>query len=146
MTISQSDDHQMEKLRTLLTEYSSLRSETVARTGYSLQVFSIAVTAFTVLVSWRPQSLNLYDLIAAAVALALILLVIFAAAWNWRDIKKVARRIREIESLVNGYFGQTVLVWETYWGSARTGIWGRAEPIPYPVDEATKLSLRRPAN
>jgi hypothetical protein len=47
-----------------------------------------------------------------------------------RVMRKAARRLREIERSVNRRAGERLLQWESYWGGAVTGFWGKGEPLP----------------
>ena len=60
---------------------------------------------------------------------AIALLAVLIAGWTtFRDIGKAAERLRELENDINHRAGEQLLVWETYWGGAVTGILGRARP------------------
>ena len=101
-----------EKIRILLAEYTGLKSEVIARTGYGFQVGGFSVTALSLLAS-QPVNLKTGLVFGAIVLLVLgTIIVILRDAWRAVD------RIREIERDVNKRAGEDLLVWETLWGSA----------------------------
>jgi hypothetical protein len=122
-----SDFPPSEKVRILLAEHSSLRSEIVARMGHVYQVAAVGATGVAILIA-------LHQLMPSSfcVILALILVLgVLAAAAFWfinRDIWKAAERLREIEIDINDRAGEDLLVWEILWRS--TSYWGRARTLP----------------
>jgi hypothetical protein len=113
-----------DKVRILLHEHGTLRSEVSARTN-NLYQLGAAGTALFVWIMGRPLGFGFWF------ALTTSLVVILYFYWLIsRDIKKAATRLRELEKEINSRAGETLLVWETRWGGAVTGIWGRAKPLP----------------
>ena len=102
-----------EKIRILLSEYTGLRSEIIAKTGHGLQVSGFVVTALSFLVSQTQSWLTI------PVVALIVLLVIGAGGMILNDVARAARRIRQIEADVNDRAGEKLLVWETGWG------WGK---------------------
>lgn len=115
----------MGKIQVLLHEYATLRQEIITRTTHGFQL----VAAGAVVLVWvmTRQELNVQFWFGAAIA---ILVVLIAIWFIIRDIGKAAKRIRELEKDINRRAGEELLVWETYWGGAVTGFWGRARPLP----------------
>jgi hypothetical protein len=102
-----------EKVKILLAEYSSLKAEVGAHTGYGFQASGFAVTALSLLaaqaITWR--SIVVFFLIVILILGAMFL--ILGHIWI------AATRIREIERDVNERAGEKLLVWETAWGKAQ---------------------------
>jgi hypothetical protein len=113
-----------EKVRVLLNEYNTLRSELIARTGQGFQVLGLSVTALSILAA---QPMNFKTI---SVFIAILALAGFAAWFTLRDITKGATRIRELELDVNARAGEDLLIWENLWGGWVTGFWGTAKPHP----------------
>jgi hypothetical protein len=121
-----------EKVRILLNEYATLRSEILGRTNHMYQLGA----AGTVLVLWtigRPVGFGFwFGLTIALVALPYFFWLIS------RDVQKAATRLRELEKESNSRAGETLLVWETRWGGAVTGIWGKGKPEVSRADNAIR--------
>jgi ABC-type transport system involved in Fe-S cluster assembly fused permease/ATPase subunit len=111
-----------EKVKILLSEYTGLRSEIIAKTGHGLQVSGFVVTALSILVSQSDNRLTVW------VIALIVLFVVAAAILIVTDVARAARRIKQIESKVNNWAGEKLLVWETAWG------WGK-EPSENPAVE-----------
>ena len=109
-----------EKVRILVSEYTGLRSEIIAKTGYGFQVSGFVVTALSFLV---PQTANPFAILVFAL---IALLVVGAGFMIVNDVARAARRIRQIEADVNKRAGEELLVWETGWG------WGKEPPPKAP--------------
>jgi len=122
-----SDSYQLsreEKIKILLQEYTTLRKEIIAWTSHGFQMMSVgtALFAWVILIQTRGA------LFWPGVTIALIIFLL--AIWfTLRDIKKAATRIRELENDINRRAGEELLVWESRWGGAVTGFWGRARPL-----------------
>lgn len=101
-----------EKVKILLTEYTSLKSEIIARVGHGYQVSGFAVAALSLLafqgINWR----------TIAVFVLIVLLLAGTGALSVRDVWRAAARVREIERDVNKRAGENLLAWETFWGDA----------------------------
>jgi hypothetical protein len=118
-----------EKVALLMEEYKSLRAEIVSRTGYGMQVWTIAAAATTWLIG---QSDFAWKHLFGFAAIAMILT--WFTAINVRDIWKCAFRLKEIEHEVNSRVGFHLLVWERLYGAARmsflAGLLSRIKPLP----------------
>ena len=113
---------QAEKVRILLHEYATLRAEILARIGHMYPLGAASAALFFWLLA-RPFNFWLW--------LAFIASLIVVTYFYWlisRDIKKAARRLRELEHDINERAGETLLIWETKWGGTVTGWMGRGEP------------------
>ena len=110
------------KIQILLHEYASLRTEIFHRTGHLFQLLTVGGALFLWLAS-RPIDLRFWISLAAA--------VVVVSLFCWlihRDIEKAAERLRQLEEDINRRAGEELLVWETHWGGATTGYWGKARP------------------
>jgi len=116
-----------EKVRILLTEYSALRAEIVARMnhGYQLLVVAVAAMAFFATL-WTNSTWQMLSLVGTLMALGYA----FACWFILRDIHKLASRLREIEIDVNDRAGEDLLLWENLSGGAKTGFWGGVCRLP----------------
>lgn len=113
-----------EKVKILLQEYASLRSEILARTTHMYQLRAAGTVLF-VWIMGQPVSVRFWiALVAAGIVVSFFFWLIS------RDIDKAARRLRELEKDINCRAGETLLVWETRWGGAVVGYWGRGSPLP----------------
>jgi len=111
-------------VKILLHEYATLRSEILTRTSNLYQLIAVGAALF-VWVMGQPLSVRFW------VALVATLVVLASFCWLiTRDIHKAAKRLRELEKDINCRAGETLLVWETRWGGAVTGYWGRGRPLP----------------
>jgi hypothetical protein len=113
-----------EKVRILLQEYATLRTEILSRTNNQYQLGAAAV-ALLVWVIGRPLSVWLW--VALGVSTASVAYVYWMIV---RDMKKAAARLRELEHEINRRAGETLLVWESNWSGGVAGIWGRSKPLP----------------
>lgn len=112
------------KVRILLQEYAGLRSEIQARTN-NLYQLGAAGTVLFVWIIGRPLGFSFWFTLATS------LVVVSYLYWLiGRDVEKAATRLRELEKNINNRAGEALLVWETRWGGAVTGSWGRAKPLP----------------
>lgn len=125
-----------EKVKILLQEYATLRSEILTRTTNLYQLIAIGAWLFV----WTMgQSLSARFWVALFTA---VLIVSFFYRLISRDIDKAATRLRELEQDINFRAGEALLVWETRWGGAVTGHWGRGEPLPADSKRRTRDDLR----
>jgi hypothetical protein len=94
------------KIQVLLAEYAALRAEVLSRSAQKFQVQTLAGTALVAIV-------GLTGLLSA---ISLILLTILLTALGLRLLDQITRRLaarlREIETSVNGLAGETLLRWE----------------------------------
>ncbi len=111
-----------DKIKILLSEYTSLSNQIISRFAGQCQLYSI-IAAVTI------GLLGVYfaDFISGCSLLGLLVLTALFLAWLWldidRDIAKAALRIREIEARINVSAGEQLLEWETKWG--RGGVIGK---------------------
>lgn len=110
-----------EKVQILLHEYTTLRQEIIARTTHGFQL----IAAGAVVLVWALTKPEIDGRFWFGVAVA-ISVILISSAMAFRDIGKAAERLRELENDINRRAGEQLLVWETYWGGAVTGFWGRA--------------------
>jgi hypothetical protein len=108
-----SDLTQRDRIQILQSEYSALRAEIVARTGFGFQTAAVALAGIT----WMMQQpltgrSFLFWSIMAFVGLC-FLIAIFV---NARDLSRAAFRIKEIEHEINSRAGEHLLIWETLGG------------------------------
>jgi hypothetical protein len=121
---------QQDKVHILLQEYNSLRTEVIHRANNLYQLLAIGGAVFLwALTRLLEPSVRIIDArfwwsLAVPVAVVSLLL-----CYLNRDILKAAARLRELESDINRRAGETLLEWETRWGGAVTGFWGRARPL-----------------
>jgi hypothetical protein len=111
--LGRSDLGQKDRIQILLSEYASLRSEIVARTGYGFQIAAAALVGVTFLFQTTFGQRPYYfwpAMLGVALCIALAIFV------NTRDLKRVASRLREIEHEVNSRAGEQLLVWERLGG------------------------------
>jgi hypothetical protein len=112
------------KVQVLLYEYAGLRMEILHRTGHMYQLLAIGGALFLWLLIPRPIDWRLW--------VSLVMSLVIVSLFGWflhRDINKAAARLRELEQEINERAGEELLVWETRWGGAVTGYWGRAKPL-----------------
>jgi hypothetical protein len=124
-TKSQEPFSNKEKVTILLHEYDKLCQEIHNRTSNGFQLlFSVGVALFVWLVA--QQKLDWRFLTALGIGL----LTLLVGGWViFRDIKKAAARLRDLENDINLRADEELLVWETKCGGAVTGYWGRAKPL-----------------
>jgi hypothetical protein len=121
---SQERFSQEERVKILLQEYVSLRSETLTRTTNLYQLLAFSAVLFVWIMG---QSSNDHFWVAF---FSVLLVFLFFFRLISRDIDKAATRLRELEQDINHRAGETLLVWETRWGGAVAGYWGRGRPLP----------------
>ena len=126
-----------EKIDVLLHEYTTLRNEILNNQNHLFQLFAICGAVF-IWIMVHPLDRRFWLAVAVAVpALCYGLWVIR------RDVDKAAKRIRQLEKAINALAGDELLVWETHWGGAVTGYWGRARPLPFASSEVDQTSGER---
>src|SRR5687767_11096033 len=117
----QSDFHESERVRVLLAEHGTLRSEIIALTTLRFQLYTLGGAVTTILSALYIRTFGVLPNWLFAVLFASMLAFIGIAfsimfRFIWRDIQKAASRIREIELDVNDRVGEDLLVWENLWG------------------------------
>jgi hypothetical protein len=109
-----------EYIAILFKEYDTLRAELISRTVGGFQLISIIAVLSTALLAWggsHPGSKVLWGGIGVLCVAAGLFFYI-----AYRDTNLLARRIREIESEINGLAGdRELLKWETHFGASVTG-------------------------
>lgn len=112
-----------EKISVLLHEYNTLRAEIINKGNHLYQLFALCGILFIWIVG-HPVDRRFWISIFASLTLLLV-------GWwfIYRDVEKAAERLREIEKMINDLADEDLLVWETRWGGAVTGYWGRARPL-----------------
>jgi hypothetical protein len=124
-----SEFSQPERVRILLTEWSALRAEMVARMTHGYQLLTVATAAITILViaGTNPATPRL---LTYALAIVFAVAYAFAAWFVLRDSFKLRDRLLQIEASINERVGEDLIVWETLWGGLGIGFWGKAKPRP----------------
>jgi len=117
-----------EKVKILLQEYASLRSEILTRINNMYQLIAISA-ALVIWITRQSMSVGFSVAFVAGVVAAVIVVAFFFWTIS-RDIAKAARRLRELEKDINCRAGETLLVWETQWGGAVVGYWLGTKPLP----------------
>jgi hypothetical protein len=119
-----------EKVTIYLAEYSTLRSEVIARINTRWAVLGIGAGVISVLVSGKVESVGRLVLAFSLTCLAL------AFSWwqTWHYILRCVRRIREIERAVNHLAGEDLLVWETRMKEERQENKGVNRVLSTPLD------------
>jgi hypothetical protein len=113
-----------EKIQILLHEYDTLRTEIINRTGFGFQLTAIGVAFLGVMIT---QGRSIVFWCALVVGLAVMAL---SSWWNVRDIWKAAERLRELERDINKRAREDLLQYESFWGAAAAGWFGRSRPLP----------------
>lgn len=113
-----------EKVQILLQEYSTLRSELVANGTKTFQMAAL-VGALLTLTLGRPVDNRFW--IAALVGVVGLFALGFTVV---RDIKRLNRRVTELEAEINRRAGEELLVWESRWGAVATGFIFPRQPLP----------------
>ena len=127
-----------ERVQVLLHEYDSLRDEIQQRIAHVYQVVIICA----VLATWL-LGRNLDGRFWAGAALLLLLIAAFG--WfNGEDIERAAAQLRGIEQHINHLTGEELLTWETHYGGAIAGYWGRPRPA-HVESRARKLRTKAPS-
>ena len=108
-----------DRVSILLAEYSSLKAELAATRAAAMQALSIGVPAFSGLLAlYLSGSSAGWAANASGIA---ALLVSFVLAWvagiNDHWARKICERLRDLEQAVNKIAGDTLLRWETEFGS-----------------------------
>jgi ABC-type transport system involved in Fe-S cluster assembly fused permease/ATPase subunit len=105
-----------EKIHILMSEYASLRLESVTRGNTIPTIVSIGIAALAFVVT-SPVS----HVWKAVLFVALFVLVGLVTRLIHRDIQKAASRLRMIEADVNARAGEELLLWETRYAAGQRG-------------------------
>ena len=119
-----------DKITIIMGEYNSLRNEILVRTGHMYQLLVLGAGVLISIITGTYGARTIHIFLAS---------VFVVLAFSWlieRDIRKAARRIREIERYVKQKTGENVLIWENQWGGARSGFFGPAQPLTEEEAEA----------
>ena len=126
-----------ERVQVLLHEYDSLRDEIQQRIAHVYQVVIICAVLATWLLG-RNMDGRFW------VGATFLVLLIAGFGWfNGEDIKRAAAQLRAIEQHVNQLTGEDLLIWETHYGGAIAGYWGRPKPAHVEA-RARKLRAKFP--
>jgi hypothetical protein len=121
-----------DKIQILLQEYNTLRSELVSGSNRSFQLLSVGSALFVLIVS-RPLDRRFWTAIVAS-----IIALSYGRFITLRDIRRLAKRVRELEHEINRRAGEELLVWESRWGMAATGFYFEHLPLtPNPPEPPT---------
>jgi len=94
------------KVQVLLAEYAALRAEVLSRSAQKFQVHTLTGTAV----------IAIFGLTGLLKAISLTFLTLVLAAFGLRMLdlvtRRLAARLREIETAVNELAGETLLRWE----------------------------------
>lgn len=113
-----------DKIQILLQEYGTLRSELVSNGNRQFQIAALAGVLFTLTLS-RPIERRFW----IATLIGVIALCYFGVAMI-RDIRRLARRVSELEAEINRRAGEELLIWKSRWGAGVTGFVFRRSPLP----------------
>jgi hypothetical protein len=108
-----SDLGQKEKIQILLSEYSTLRSEILIRTGYGFQVFMFGFAIVTWLLKESLTDHRWYIWVVLGVT---VVAFGIAVRVNSRELSRAAHRVKELEHEINSRADEHLLVWETLSG------------------------------
>ena len=98
---------QKEKVTVLLSEYTTLRTEIIQRTGHGFQLLSVGVAVVALV---NAIGIDSWKWVFSAFA---ILVVIIAICITLQAIKQLSARVRELESEINARVCEPLLRWET---------------------------------
>jgi hypothetical protein len=116
------------KIQILLEEYNTLRAELISNGNKGFQILALGGALFVLILS-RPIDTRFW--IAITAGLIVVSCTTFAVM---RDIRKMAKRVAELEHDINQRAGEELLVWERRWGSAATGFVVHRAPLPSSCD------------
>lgn len=110
-----------QKIQVLLTEYSTVKSTTVARTTASLQGIAILVATLGVAATQLTDHPRTTAMLLAVVVpfLAIVGLIVYL------DLNNEAAHLRRLEAEINRRTGETLMTYETRHSSLVKGIWAR---------------------
>jgi hypothetical protein len=103
-----------EKIKIILEEYKSLRTEIMQRHAGIIQVYTVAGTAFVGVVGFAVFNTTILG--GVLMTLVLIVLVVGAFFLHDHDIRMLAKRLRIIEADINQRAQENLLDWETSYG------------------------------
>jgi hypothetical protein len=115
----------IEKVRILLAEHATLRTEIIARIGHAYQMMGFLGITLALLFGTSSSWKTFWIVFIVAT------IIISWGFWTFvRDMRKCTARIREIELDVNNYAQEDLLVWENLWGGEINGYFGLSRPKP----------------
>jgi hypothetical protein len=120
-----------DKIQILLQEYSTLRAELISLGNKQFQIAALAGVVVTLTIA-RPVDTRFW----IAILIGLTALSCLSGLMI-RDIRRVARRVIELETEINQRAGEELLAWESRWGAAVTGFLFRRPPLPPKTVAAT---------
>lgn len=110
-----------EKIMILFKEYDTLRAEVISRASGGYQVIAIFAGLIAAVLAWgatHPPVPRFWGAVGTLIAAAIFIAVIVL-----RDIYVIARRVAEIEKMINHLAGDhELLIWESKRGSATSGL------------------------
>jgi hypothetical protein len=115
---------QKDKIHILLQEYNTLRAELVLNGNKTFQLLSLGGALFVLIISRPPDARFWTALVAALVGVSYFSFVVM------RDMRRLAKRVRELEDDINRRAGEELLIWESRWGRAVTGFIVQRAPLP----------------
>jgi hypothetical protein len=108
---------EQEMVQILLHEYDIRCHEILNRTSNGFQLLAVGAALTVWMFSNEHPDARFW------IAFALAIIVLSLTSWSIvRDIRKAAQRIRELEKDINARAGDKLLVWETYWGCDKIGL------------------------
>jgi len=123
---------QKDRIQILLSEYSTLRSEILSRTGFGFQIAAVAAAVITWFIQQPLSNHSAYFWLAVIGIAFSFSISIFV---NVRDLTRAAYRVKELEHEIDSRAGEHLLVWESLSGVlTRTGLlksfFSMVKPLP----------------
>jgi hypothetical protein len=107
-----------EKVRILLAEYSSLRTEIIGRITNLYQVVGFGSVLAALILQQEFQGNKFWSLFVVLIAGILI-----SGRFLAFDMRRSAKRVRELEKEINMRSGEKLLVWESELGGLNASYW-----------------------
>lgn len=108
-----SDLNQKDRIQILLSEYSALRAEIIARTNLGFQIAAVALGGITWFAQQQMSGRPWYFWAIMIFVVVCFFIAIFVDA---RDLLRAAYRVADIECEVNSRAGEHLLIWENLGG------------------------------
>jgi hypothetical protein len=117
----------MDKVNILMHEYDAARTEITEKSGFGFQLVAICAA----IAAWLGSGIHPWFWVW------LFVTVIIVGLCSWRiliDIYTAAKRLREIEVLVDELTGESYLLqWERRWGTMKECAWLERYSSPRPL-------------